>query len=123
MLTGALMIHDHQITSFFIRLLPGAKPYIPLFADKSDLKAIEQQKENYSKTAYSMILARNNYTGRPLAEIKPTDTDKEIYELNHKVQTIEQKTEEKPARHNAAALGGEKVELKDIEQQLDEILG
>jgi hypothetical protein len=85
MLTGALMMHEKEITSVYLGLLPGAKPYIPLFADKSDLKTIEQQKESYLKTAYSMILARNNYHGLSFSEIKPTDTDKEIYDLPPKV--------------------------------------
>jgi hypothetical protein len=64
----ALLIHDHQITSVFLRVQPGAKPYIPELPYKSDSPEVADRKFNQFVSAYAVTIHRNGYFVVPLSE-------------------------------------------------------
>lgn len=57
-ISDALLIQDNKITSVYLRLLPGAKPYQPMLPYKSDTKDVADFKYNYFKSSYAVIIHR-----------------------------------------------------------------
>ncbi len=72
----ALLIHDHQITRVYLRVQPGAKPYIPELPYKSDSPEVADRKFNQFVSAYAVIIHRNDYFGFALDEKTTENTEK-----------------------------------------------
>ncbi len=68
----ALLIQNHQITSIYLRLIPGAKPYVPMLPFKSDSPELAQKKAEHFLTSYAVHIDRNNYYANPMSERTPT---------------------------------------------------
>lgn len=75
-ITGALFKQKGFITFVYIRLLPGAKPYVPMLPFKTDPPEIAFKKAEHFLTSYAVHIKRNQYFVLPLAERRP---DRSVY--------------------------------------------
>jgi hypothetical protein len=66
----ALRMHDHQITSIYLRLIPGAKPYVPMLPFKSDPPDVAQKKAGHFLNSYAVIIDKDSFFAIPLSERK-----------------------------------------------------
>ena len=67
----AVRMHDRQITSLYLRLIPGAKPYVPMLPFKSDPPELAHKKAGHFLNSYAVIIDRNNYYANPMSERTP----------------------------------------------------
>jgi hypothetical protein len=67
----ALRMQNHQITSIYLRLIPGAKPYVPMLPFKSDSPELAQKKAEHFLNSYAVHIDRNSYFAIPLSERRP----------------------------------------------------
>lgn len=64
----ALHIHDHQITRIYLRLIPNAKPYVPILPLKSDSPEVALTKAEHFLTSYAVMINRNTHFVIPLKD-------------------------------------------------------
>jgi len=64
----AILLQKHQITGVYLRLMPGAKPYVLALPYKSDSPEVAESKFNEFASAYAVIINRNDYHAIPINE-------------------------------------------------------
>jgi hypothetical protein len=58
--TPPIFIQNHQITSFYLRLLPGAKPYEPIVVKNTDTAEEAKRKGQILQSSYAVTVHRND---------------------------------------------------------------
>ena len=106
----ALSIHDHQITRIYLRVQPGAKPYVPLLPYKSDTPEVADLKFNQFVSAYAVHIERNDYFAIPLSD----RTEENPYE---KPPRFDCSLEE--YCHVSFGIKGRHVEIRGVGEALD----
>jgi len=109
----ALLIQKHQITAVYLRLMPGAKSYVPALPYKSDSPAVAERKFNEFASAYAVIIHRNDYHIIP---IKERITNNSYYE---KPPTSSCTSDANTYCHVYFGLKGRHIEISGVGESLE----